>query len=172
MANASLTAKVARDHMRLCYGISAFLLSPLLLTACVDAAPYPQQPFQPRQGQGQYIRPAWLAPQPTVRIPDDQCNALTYQTLLGAHEGSIYMAGLPGLKRVVKPAELEDFDYDVQGTVPAPPLVEVRDYLPGQSLYQPSIRNLDDGRLLGEDRPDRLTLQLDSEGYVQQVVCG
>lgn len=147
---------------------------PLLLVVggCVAAADLPQ--YQPRPGQGQYVRPAYLEAAPTPRIPNpDVCRSQFYQMLVGTHEGAIYVAGLPGAKRVIKPAFLEVEESEFPALAEdLPPFVEVRDYLPGQVLYAPSIRNAEDLSLLGEIRGDRLTLQLDREGYVQEVVCG
>lgn len=148
------------------------LLFPLLLSACAGG-PTTAPPFQPFPGQGQYVRPAWLEPAPTPRVPDaDICNARFYQTLLGRHEGTLPVAFLPSPVRVIKPAVLEDFESEFpQLPEDTNPFREVRDFLPGQSLYAPSIRTVDDLSLLGEQRDDRLTLQLDEEGVVQEVVC-
>ncbi len=146
----------------------------MLLTACAYGAPsstYPE--YQPRPGQGQYVRPAYLNAQPTPVIPAvDACRSQLYQGLLGQHEGAIFIAGLPGRKRVIKPAQLEGFGYNPDDTFyDEPPFVEVREYLPGQSLYAPSISNMMDSLNLGPTIEDRLTIELDAEGYVQQLDC-
>jgi len=146
----------------------------LVLTACAYGNPsstYPQ--YQPRPGQGQYVRPAYLAAQPTPMIPPvDACRSQLYQGLLGQHEGAIFIAGLPGRKRVLKPAELEGFGYNPDDTFyEQPPYMEVREYLPGQSLYAPSISDLRDSLNLGPEMDTRLTIQLDNEGYIQTISC-
>lgn len=155
----------------------------LILSACSVRAPQngvrgnPNNAYAPRApiaGQGQYIRPAYLNPEPTPRIPNpDVCRSQLYQGLLGQHEGAIYIAGLPGRKRVLKPAFLEDFEREViANDFVEPPLIEVRDYLPQQVLYAPSIRTVSDLIELGPDEEDRLTIELDEEGYVQVLRCG
>lgn len=154
--------------------LGALALTAAILGGCAYGAPsstYPQ--YQPRPGQGQYVRPAYLAAQPTPMIPAaDVCQSQLYQGLLGRHEGAIYIAGLPGRKRVLKPAQLEGFGYAPDDTFyDRPPLVEVREYLAGQSLYAPSISNLQDRLNLGPALADRITIELDSEGYVQTVDC-
>ena len=156
------------------------IVSVFLLTACSArqgsylGPGYNAYPVQaPRAGQGQYVRPDYLNPTPTPRIPrTDLCQSQLYQGLVGQHEGSIYIAGLPGMKRVLKPAFLEDFDYErVQGIDPEPPLIEVRDYIPQQVLYAPSIRTVTDRIQLGPEDRSRLTIELDVEGYIQEVRC-
>jgi len=57
------------------------------------------------------------------------------------------------------------------GIDPQPPYLEVRDYLPSQVLYAPSIRTVSDRIQLGPDDQNRLTIELDREGYVQEVIC-
>jgi len=150
------------------------ILSLLALTACTYGAPVSTYPeYQPRPGQGQYVRPAYLAPQPTPIIqPVDACQSQLYQGLLGQHEGAIFIAGLPGRKRVLKPAQLEGFGYTPDDTFyDRPPFVEVREFLAGQSLYAPAISNLQDRLNLGPAIADRLTIELDAEGYVQTIDC-
>ncbi len=148
------------------------------LSACASGpigTPYNAYPVQQiRPGQGQYVRPAYLNPSPTPRLqPVDACQSQLYQGLLGQHEGAIYIAGLPGWKRVIKPASTEDFeDGFIAGIDPDPPFLEVRDFLPGQSLYAPSIRTVEDRIALGPAEEDRLTVELDEEGYVQALNCG
>jgi hypothetical protein len=173
----------------------AFTLT-LVLSACAGrGAPYGQSPYGsapngqatagqgynaypyqyvPQPGQGQYVRPDYLNPTPTPRIPRaDLCQSKLYQGLVGQNEGAIYIAGLPGRKRVLKPAFLEDFDGNrVEGIDPEPPFIEVRDYLPQQVLYAPSIRTVSDRIQLGPEDERRLTIELDDEGYVQEISCG
>lgn len=128
----------------------------------------------PQRVQGQYVRPAYLNPAPVPRIPAvDACRSQLYQGLIGQSEGAIYIAGLPGAKRVIKPGDDEAFEYDADDPLgTAPTLLEVRDYLPGQMLYAPSIRT--PGSLLAANdyNTDRLTIELDIEGYVQEIRCG
>ena len=148
------------------------LCAPMVcISGCVASADLPA--YQPAPGQGQYVRPAYLNPVPTPRIPDtDVCRSQFYRTLVGQHEGAIYVAGLPGRKRVLKPAFMEELEPDFP-RLPgdAPPFMEVRDYLPGQVIYAPSIRATDDLSLLGDVQRDRLTIELDEDGYVQEVLC-
>lgn len=127
----------------------------------------------PRIGQGQYVRPEYLNATPTPRIPRvDLCRSQFYLGLVGQHEGMIYIAGLPGRKRVLKPAFLEDFDRErVRGIDPEPPLIEVRDYLPQQVLYAPSIRTITNRIELGPEDETRLTIELNEEGYIQELRC-
>jgi len=160
--------------------LRSFIISSALigLSACASGplgTPYNAYPVQqPRFGQGQYVRPAYLNPSPTPRLPTpDACQSQLYQGLLGQHEGAIYIAGLPGRKRVIKPASIDMFDESfVPGIDPDPPFLEVRDYLPEQSLYAPSIRTVDDRLSLGPADENRLTIELDDEGYVQALNCG
>ena len=155
--------------------LSLILTAGLALTACAAGpAPGGFNQFQPRPGQGQYIRPAYLNPQPTPRVPPtDACRSQLYQGLLNQHEGSIVIPHLPGRTRVIKPASLEGFGYGPEDFFfDAPPLVEVTEYLPGQSLYAPSISNLLDRFNLGPDNENRLTIELDDAGYIQEVACG
>jgi len=139
-----------------------------------QGAGYPNYPaYQPVPGQGQYARPDYLNAQPTPMLPPvDACRSQLYAGLVGRHEGAIYIPGLPGRKRVLKPAFLEDFDDNfIQGIDPEPPFIEVRDYLPGQVLYAPSISTVSDRIQLGPVDESRLTIELDEEGYVQEVLC-
>jgi len=155
----------------------AFLILPIIfmLSACgsTPGGVY-QPPYQPQPGQGQYIYPEYLRPAVTPRIPrPDVCQSNIFRGLIGQHEGSIYIAGLPGRKRVIKPAEIEDFDREIiQGIDPDPPFLEVRDYLPDQVLYAPSIRQVYDLIELQPVELDRLTIELDQDGYIQEVRCG
>lgn len=156
---------------------SVLILGLLGLTACVptQGVGYPNYPaYVPTPGQGQYVRPEYLNPAPTPMIPAvDACQSQLYRGLVGRHEGAIYIAGLPGRKRILKPAFLEDFDRErMEGIDAEPPFLEVKDFLPGQVLYAPSIRTVSDRIQLGPVIENRLTIELDREGYVQEVVCG
>jgi len=144
------------------------------LTSCGTIGGGNDTPYQPRPGQGQYVRPAYLDPPLPARIvPDDLCQARVYQTLVGQYEGSLYFQAIPGRKRIVKPAETETFgrdflpEFEVQ-----PPLLEVRDFLAGQPLYAPSIRTSPEVLALEPEIQDRLTIEIDGEGIVQEVRCG
>ena len=146
------------------------------LAACAptQGVGYPNYPaYRPAPGQGQYVRPEYLNPTPTPMIQGvDACQSHLYRGLVGRHEGAIYIAGLPGTKRILKPAFLEDFDRErIDGIDPEPPFLEVRDYLPSQVLYAPSIRTVTDRIQLGPVDENRLTIELDREGYVQEIVC-
>ena len=91
---------------------------------------------------------------------------------MGRQEGSIYIAGLPGRKRILKPAFDEGFGYSPDDDFAQPTqLLEVRDYIPNQSLYAPSIRTVTDLLQLGPPEMDRLTIELDQEGIVQEIRC-
>lgn len=151
----------------------ALIFSTLALGACgtTPGGVYPD--FQPTPLQGVYVVPQYLQPEPMPSLtPEDQCNALLYQGLRGQHEGSIYIQGLPGRLRVLKPAYSEDFEEEMfNGAAPAQPFYEVRDYIAGQLLYNPIVSNVSDGLRLGPVIQDRLTLELDDDGYIQDVRC-
>jgi hypothetical protein len=157
---------------------AALMFSALGLSACMGAplgqpvGPYPD--YQPRPGQGQYVRPAYLNAVPPPRIPvTDPCRSRLYAGLVGQHEGSIYLAGLPGDKRIVKPAVLEGFGYNpTEDFYDEPPFVEVREYIAGQVVYAPSVRATADRLSLQDDNPQRLTIELDADGYVREIDCG
>ena len=152
-----------------------FIASCAALTACSYGAPISNLPnYQPFPGQGQYVRPAYLNAEITPRVPPtDVCRSQLYQGLLGRHEGAIFIPGLPGRKRVIKPARLEGFDYQPDDFFyERPPFVQVQEYLPGQVLYAPSISNLQDRLNLGPVIQDRITIELDDEDIVQEVTCG
>lgn len=152
----------------------AYILPLSLLSACAGGVAAPDYTFQPRPGQGQYVRPAWLSPQPTPRLPAiDPCQSQMYLPLLGVNEGAIYIAGLPGRKRIIRPAVFEGPENDfLNGEMMGETYVEVRDYLPGQQLYAPTIGNVTERILLTNEDVSRLTIELDREGYVQEVRCG
>ncbi|NNC36888.1 MAG: hypothetical protein HKO02_05500 [Hyphomonadaceae bacterium] len=156
----------------------------LVLSACANAggsAPpqyrgaqqaQPMQPMQPSQ-YGQYQQPVFMQPEPTQRIPrDDLCRSRLYLGLIGQHEGSVVFSSLPGRTRVVKPAETEEGgDGFLQDMQPDPPFVEIREYLAGQILYAPAIRAVRLGDALGPIERDRLTVELDRNGYVAALSC-
>jgi len=148
-------------------------VSLLGLAACGTTPGGAYPPYQPQPGQGQYVYPEYLRPAVTPRIPrPDLCQSRIFMGMVGQHEGSIFIAGLPGRKRVIKPAFLEEDLPFTEGIDPEPPFVEVKQYLPGQTLYAPSIRTTAD---LLDSQPieqDRLTIELDREGYIQEVRCG
>ena len=152
----------------------ALTISVFTLTACASRPGGVYPGYQPRPGQGVYVVPQYLLPEPTQSLsPVDECNSLIYQGLLGQHEGSIYLQGLPGRQRILKPAFSEDFEVETfNGAVPTPPLYEVTEYLAGQRIYNPSINTITDGLRLGPVIQDRLTLELDEDGYVLDVRCG
>jgi len=131
-------------------------------------------PYQPRPGQGQYIRPAYLEPElPPRLVPDDLCQARVYQSLVGQYEGSLYFQAIPGRKRIIKPAETEVFGRDFLPEFETPPpLLEVTEFLTNQPLYAPSIRTTPDLLALEPEVQDRLTIEIDREGIVQEVICG
>lgn len=143
-----------------------------LLMAC-STPPGTNRPAQVPEGRGQYVRPEYLNPAPTLRLPPvDACRSQLYQGLIGRHEGAIYIAGLPGRKRILKPAFPEGFNYQREDTFyQEPPLIEVKEFIPDQSLYAPSIRTVTDRLQLGPQEADRLTLELDARGYVQDIRC-
>ena len=151
------------------------LISLLLLSACASGSPVPRDyVFQPQAGQGQYVRPERLGPQPTPRLPAvDLCRSQMYASLVGVNEGAIWIPGLPGRKRIIRPAIFEGPDNDfLNGEMMADTYVEVQTYLPGQQLYAPSIANVSDRIAIRNDDLSRLTVELDREGYVQEIRCG
>lgn len=167
-ASFTLTAQVIRF-------ICIFAL--LGLSACQTTQQNAQQAFP--NGQGRYVRPAFLNPLPPPRIPaPDDCQSQLFQGLLGQPEGAIYIPGLPGTKRVLKPAFDEGFGsedgfYNEDDPLSlGPTIVQVRDYLPGQSLYAPSIRTPASLQVASDVDLTRLTLQLDEAGFVREVRCG
>lgn len=143
-----------------------------LLAGCYTPGAGVPRP-RPRPNLGQYQIPINQRPAPTRRIPDeDLCRSRLFLGLVGQHEGGIVFATLPGRTRVFKPAELElDQDDFLQDMRPDPPLVEVREYLSGQTLYTPSIRAVTRIDELGPIIRDRLTIELDREGYVREMTC-
>ncbi|MBL4854692.1 MAG: hypothetical protein JKY25_10700 [Robiginitomaculum sp.] len=150
--------------------VSALAL--VLLSACyTPGSGVPGQNRRP--GLGQYVVPVNQRPEPTRRIPDDDlCRSRLFLGLVGQHEGGIVFAVLPGRTRVVKPAEQElDQDEFLQDTRPNPPFVEVREYLSGQVLHAPAIRAVSRVDELGPIMRDRLTVELNAQGYVNRLTC-
>ena len=154
--------------------ILSLIFSTGLLPACVSGVVSDDYFYQPQPGQGQYVRPDWLTPQPTPRLPAiDPCQSQMFLPLLGVNEGAIYIAGLPGRKRIIRPAVFEGPENDfLNGEMMGETYVEVQNYLPGQQLYAPSIGNVTERILLTDEDVSRLTIELDREGYVQEVRCG
>ena len=123
--------------------------------------------------RGQYVQPLNLRPVPRQATPEeDLCRAQLYQNLVGQHEGTIFIAGLPQRRRIIKPASLEEFDTAESDPFVSPPFVEVIDFLPEQVIYAGSIRTIMDRFLISNDDETRLTLELGPDGYVQNVSCG
>lgn len=151
-----------------------YLLPFGLLAGCASPGYGPVDGFQATPGQGQYVRPDWLSPVPTPQIqPIDLCRSQLYAPLVGANEGAIYIPGLPGTKRIIRPAVFEGPDNDfLNGEMMADTYVEVQTYLPGQQLYAPSIADISDRITIIDDQPSRLTVELDRNGYVQEIRCG
>lgn len=152
---------------------SLFLSCAFLLAGCSTAPAGGFDNSARQQPIGRYQAPAYLQPEPTQRIPgDDLCRSRLYMGLIGQHEGGVVFASLPGRTRVVKPAELEvDRDDFLQDMEPDPPFVEIREYLAGQILYAPAIRAVRLGDALGPIEQDRLTIELDRQGYITQLSC-
>lgn len=149
-----------------------YIIGSGLLAGCFTPGAGEPQP-RARPNLGQYQIPLNQRPEPTRRIPDDDlCSSKLFLGLIGQHEGGIVFATLPGRTRVVKPAELElDEDSFLQDMRPDPPLVEVREYLSGQTLYTPAIRTVTRIDNLGPVLRDRLTVELDADGYVRELSC-
>ncbi len=153
----------------------AFLAGLTLVSACSFGGPVSTYPgYAPFPGQGQYVRPAYLNAELTPRVPPvDVCRSQLYQGLVGRHEGAIFIPGLPGRKRIIKPAQLEGFEYERDDFLyERPPFVEVTEFLAEQTLYAPAISTMQDRLNLGPTLEDRLTIELDDSGIVQEVICG
>ena len=153
------------------------LLAAAGLAGCLSApaGPAPQPyVFTPQPGQGQYVRPDFMAPAPTPRFPAvDPCRSRMFASLLGVNEGAIYIPGLPGRKRIIRPAINEGFQSGfLGGELEEETFVAVQDYLPGQQLYAPSISTVTERITLGPEDTSRITIELDREGYVQEIRCG
>ncbi|MGB3455259.1 MAG: hypothetical protein WBG08_08695 [Litorimonas sp.] len=155
--------------LALCLSVSTGLAG-----CAVGLAGDPDDRFTPRPGQGQYVRPDWLNPAPTPRLPaPDPCRSQLYAALLGVNEGAIYIPGLPGTRRIIRPAVFEGpINEFMSGEMMTDTYVEVQAYQAGQLLYAPSIGTLTDRITIGPERMDRLTIVLDREGYVQELSCG
>ena len=151
----------------------------LSLSACT-VSPFAAQSgqtapaFVPFPGQGQYVRPARLDPVPVPFSPVlDTCGAQVLRPLIGASEGSVYIPALPGEKRILRPVFFEDFENEfLGGELVRPPLVEVETYLPGQQVYAPLTRAFTEPDRLGAFDPDRITIELDRNGDIQDIRCG
>ena len=154
-------------------GVLAATVLPLL-AACASAPVGPPYTFVPQPGQGQYVRPEWLAPVPPPRIPvTDTCRSRLYGGLVGQHEGAVYLGALPGAKRVIRPAAFEGPDNDfLSGEMMRETYVEVQDYLPGQQAFAPFTGLRTERVLLGPEVESRLTIEIDREGYIQEIRCG
>ncbi|MEE9273451.1 MAG: hypothetical protein V3U57_09325 [Robiginitomaculum sp.] len=152
--------------------ILAYIFGAVFLTACYSPGGAVRQQ-RPRPDMGQYKRPLFMQAEPTLRMPrEDSCRSRLYLGLVGQHEGGILFASLPGRTRVIKPAEMEvDQDEFLQDMRPQSPFVQVREYLSGQILYAPSIQSVKRSDALGPVIQDRITVELDREGYVQQLSC-
>ena len=165
-------------HTRAMRAVPASLLALPFLAACASAplgGPVgPAYTFVPQPGQGRYVRPDYLDPAPTPRIPAvDPCRSLMFAGLVGQNEGAIFIPGLPGRKRIIRPATFEGPDNDfLSGELMSETYVEVQDYLPGQQLYAPSINDITERITLGPEDVSRITIELDREGYVQEIRCG
>ena len=145
----------------------------LLVPACAASPVGTNSVYFPQAGQGQYVRPEYMNPAAAQRMPpDDICRSRLYLGLVGSHESSIMIAALPSPKRILKPAFDEGFNYQPGDSFAIEPsVIEVRDYVPDQRQYAPSVRTVTDRLLLGPERQDRLTIELDAEGYVESVRC-
>jgi hypothetical protein len=145
-----------------------------VISACSSGMGASDYQFQPQPGQGQYIQPDWLRPAPTPRLPAlDPCRSQLYASLLGVNEGSIYIPGLPGQKRIIRPAVFEGPDNDfLNGEMMGDTYVQVQTYQAGQQLYAPALATVADRITIGPEIMDRLTIVLDRDGYVQEVSCG
>ncbi len=152
--------------------IWGFMAGAILLSGCYTPGSGAARQ-NPRPDLGQYVVPVNQRPEPTRRIPDDDlCRSRLFMGLIGQHEGGIVFASLPGRTRVVKPAEQElDQDDFLQDMRPSPPLVEVREYLSGQVLYAPAIQAVSLVDELGPILRDRLTVELNAQGYVYSLTC-
>jgi len=159
--------------MRSSLNILLSVSAALCLLACRSAGGN-NNPYLPQPGQGQYVRPAYLEPELPRRLaPDDLCQARVYQSLIGQYEGSLYFQAIPGRKRIVKPANLEQRQRNfLPEFEPAPPLLEVREFLSDQPLYAPSIRTSPAVLALEPEVLERLTIEIGVDGIVEDVRCG
>ena len=147
-----------------------------LLSACGTTGQGNNQIYQPREGQGQYIRPAYLDPELPPRIPqDDLCKARIYQRLVGQFEGSLYFQAIPGRQRIIKEAVLDELERDDEFLTDLnapPPFVEVREFISGQPVYSANIRTTPAVLSLEPEVADRLTVEINIDGIVERVSCG
>ena len=153
---------------------SLALLTALSLSACYSGPVGSQRaPGPVPAGTGQYQYPQYLRPEPRLYTPQrDLCNATLYQGLEGQHIGGVQVGVIAGNKRIIQPAELElDEDDFLADMRPEPPLLRVTELLAGQPLYAASVRTGVYRGQLGPDQPDRLTLELDAQGYILDVMC-
>ena len=151
--------------------------SALILTACYSGpvgTPVNQGgPATAQPGVGRYVYPQYQRPEPTLFVPQrDNCNAVLYQGLTGQHIGGVQIATIPGDKRIIQPAD-EGLDRDnfLADMEAEPPLLRVTEMLAGQPLYAASVRTGLYAGQLGPDRQNRLTIELDQDGYVQNLAC-
>ncbi|WP_017930353.1 hypothetical protein [Robiginitomaculum antarcticum] len=151
---------------------ASLLAAVVICSACAGPGTAPRD-YQPQAGQGQYQYPDSLRPEPlTVTPRTDTCGARLYQSLVGQNIGGVHIAVIAGDKRIIQPADtgdaVSDFIPDMQEGAP---FVDVTDLLAGQPLYAPTIRTGVYRGQLGPERADRLTLELDEDGYIQRVEC-
>lgn len=154
------------------FGVASLPILAGILGACYNSAG--NVVVQQRQpGQGIYQYPVYQQPEPTRYIPQpDLCGIRLYSGLVGQHIGGVHIAVIAGDKRIIQPAELEIDEVEfLQDMQELPPFVQVTDLLAGQPLYAASVRTGVYRGQLGPDRADRLTLELDRDGYVQTVEC-
>ena len=146
----------------------------LALSACISSPAGSEPIARNRPEQGRYQYPENQRPIPTRAIPAvDDCNARLYQGLVRSHIGAVHIAAIASDKRIISPGvseiDQDDFFQDMRA---APPLLEVREMLVGQPLYLATVRTGVYPGQLGPTRPDRLTLELDAEGFIDVVECG
>ena len=159
--------------MELNYKIGLLSLIGLCITACASGPQPAQRVFQPLPGQGQYVRPPFLDPElPPRLIPDDLCQSRIYQSLIGQFEGSLFFQAIPGRQRILKAAFTEDFEDDFLPELEQqPPFVEVTEFISGQPLFASSIRTTPALLSLEPEVEDRLTIEINVDGIVEDVRC-
>ena len=148
----------------------------VFLAGCGTAGQNNNQVYQPRPGQGQYVRPAYQSPELPARMPqDDLCQARVYQSLVGQFEGGLYFQAIPGRQRIIKEATLERLERDDEFLTDLntpPPFVEVREFISGQPVYSANIRTTPEVLALEPAVQDRLTIEINIDGIVDRVSCG
>ena len=156
------------------FKLGCLLVTALAVTACTGGPPQNNQIFQPQPGQGQYVRPLFLEPELTERLPlDDLCQARIYRSLIGQFEGGLYFQAIPGRQRILKEAFTEDFEDDfLPEFEEQPPFVEVREFIAGQPLFAGSIRTTPSLIAIEQPVQDRLTIEINIDGIVEDVRCG